>query len=115
MQILQCDCNINYFVWKRKNIKLLRNLYLQLIIIVNILHKSIRSFSFTEIMKLIIFACLLLLFISAGRLNMIDDDNLTIHFPTALKSIIFLRSYNSHYAAYLSDDKYSFLYYITPA
>lgn len=100
MQILQFDCNINYFVWKRKNIKLLCNLYLQLIIIVNILHKSILSFSFAEIMKLITFVCLLLLFISVtGRLNMIDDDNLTIHFPTALKSIIFLRSYNSHYAA----------------
>jgi len=36
---------------------------------------------------------------------MIDDDNLAIHFPTALKSIvIFLRSYNSHYAAFLPED-----------
>lgn len=61
------------------------------------------SFFFVGIMKLITFVCPLLFISATKRLNMIDDDNLAIHFPTALKStVIFLRSYNYHYATYLS-------------
>ena len=73
---------------------------------------TILSFFFVEIMKLITFVCRCYLF-QLPRLNMIDDDNLVIHFPTALKSIvIFLRSYNCHYATYLSvDNRINYFYY----
>jgi len=80
------------------------NLYLMHLVI------TILSFFFVEINHI----CLPLLFISATKkLNMIDDDNLVIHFPTALKSIvIFLRSYNCHYAIYLSvDNRINYFYY----